>query len=138
MNSFPVSFRGFCFDFHLGVYFWMAASKNFLLLLNFLVETRWFDLFIVDFGQVFNWFIFLIQQAISCNETLLFNSFLMIAHVTLSMQVIFQFKSSKKSNKCQEASFSRHSYDAETIQLIYNPNKLIDFYVVRFLTERCF
>ena len=31
----------------------MAASKSFLLL-NFIIERRWFDLFIAEFGHVFN------------------------------------------------------------------------------------
>ena len=36
----------------------MATSTTFLLLLNFVIERRWFDFFIAEFGQVFNSFIF--------------------------------------------------------------------------------
>ena len=36
----------------------MTASKSYLLLLHFVIELRWFDPFIAEFGQVFNWFLF--------------------------------------------------------------------------------
>ena len=36
----------------------MAASKSFVLLLNFAIERRWFDLFITEFMQVSNWLLF--------------------------------------------------------------------------------
>ena len=39
---------------------------------------------------------------------------------------------------CQEAPLTRHSFGAETSQLIRNSNQLIRFYVVRVLTGRCF
>ena len=36
----------------------MAAPKSSLLLLNFVIERCWFDLFTAEVGQVFNWFLF--------------------------------------------------------------------------------
>ena len=63
----------------------MTASKSSLLLLNFVTEYRWFDLFIAEFGKR--------HRAIQCNETLLLNCFLIIARVSLlSTKVLFQFQ----------------------------------------------
>ena len=53
MNSFAVSFQEFCFNYCFELYLQMAASESFLLL-NFIIEKRWFDVFIAEFGHVFN------------------------------------------------------------------------------------
>ena len=63
----------------------MTASKSSLLLLNFVIEYRWFDLFIAEFGKR--------HRAIQCNETLLLNCFLIISRDSrLSTKVLFQFQ----------------------------------------------
>ena len=48
----------------------MAASKSSLLLLNFVIERRWFDLLIAEFAQVLNWFILYFQWGCLCSSTL--------------------------------------------------------------------
>ena len=88
INSLPVSFQEFCFNFCFEVYLFMAASKSSLLLLNFVIDltSSLLSLGRYSTGSYS-------QQVIQCNETLLLNCFLIIARVSLSStKVLFQFQ----------------------------------------------
>ena len=71
----------------------MAASKSSLMLLNFVIECRWFDLFIAALGRYSTGSYFQSHRAMQCNETLLLHCFFIIARVSLSStKLLFQFQ----------------------------------------------